>query len=125
MIWPRTEEYVARFGISPKKVVWIPHLADLSRYEELKTYDGTIGERFTVMYLGSFVNFMAMEVILQAAKQLDDRGGRDIRFVLVGGGTEKERLAQLAADRPLPNADLARFVRKKDIRRTVGSACAH
>src|SRR5207245_7795368 len=48
MIWPRTEEYVARLGISPKKVVWIPHLADPSRYEGLKTYDGTIGERFTV-----------------------------------------------------------------------------
>ena len=124
MIWPRTEEYVARFGISPKKVVWIPHLADLSRYQELKTYDGTIGERFTVMYLGSFVNFMAMEVILQAAKLLDDRGRRDIRFVLIGGGTEKERLARLAAGLGLRNAEFPGLVAKKDIARTMGEADA-
>ncbi len=124
MIWPRTEEYVARFGISPKKVVWIPHLADLSRYQELKTYDGTIGERFTVMYLGSFVNFMAMEVILEAAKLLDDRGRRDIRFVLVGGGTEKERLARLAADLGLRNVEFPGLVAKKDIARTMGEADA-
>jgi len=124
MIWPRTEEYVARFGISPKKVVWIPHLADLSRYEGLKTYDGTIGERFTVMYLGSFVNFMAMEVILEAAKLLGDRGRREIRFVLVGGGTEKERLARLAADLGLRNVEFPGLVAKKDIARTMGEADA-
>src|SRR3989441_4494398 len=124
MIWPRTEEYVARFGISPKKVVWIPHLADPSRYEGLKTYDGTIGERFTVMYLGSFVNFMAMEVILEAAKLLGDRGRRDIRFVLVGGGTEKERLAGLAAGLGLRNVEFPGLVAKKDIARTMGEADA-
>lgn len=124
MIWPRTEEYVARFGISPEKVVWIPHLADLSRYEELEPYDGTIGGRFTVMYVGSFVNFMAMEVILEAAKLLEDRGRRDIRFVLVGGGTEKERLERLASDLGLRNVEFPGLVPKKDIARTMGDADA-
>jgi glycosyltransferase involved in cell wall biosynthesis len=124
MIWPRTEEYVARFGIAPEKIVWIPHLADLSRYEELEPYDGTIRERFTVMYLGSFVNFMAIEVILEAAKLLEDRGRRNIRFVLVGGGTERERLARLAVDLRLQNVEFPGLVAKKDIARTMGGADA-
>src|SRR2546426_12281769 len=120
MIWPRTKEYVAGFGISPKKVVWIPHLADPSRYEGLKTYDGTIGERFTVMYLGSFNSSSATKVILEAAKLLGDRGRRDIRFVLVGGGTEKERLARLAAGPRFREGGIPRPGGKKKNPPTIG-----
>ena len=51
MIWPRTEEYVQRLGISPEKVVWLPHVAELSRYASLEPYDGTVNNPFTIMYL--------------------------------------------------------------------------
>ena len=124
MIWPRTEEYVQRLGISAGKVVWIPHLAELSRYEKLKPYDGVIGESFTVMYLGSFVSFMAMEVILQAAKVLQDRGRSDIRFVLVGGGTDKERLERYAGELRLRNVEFPGLVPKKEISGIMSAADA-
>jgi len=96
MVWPRTEEYVQRLGISPDKVLWLPHLTELSRYRSLKPYDGIIRDRFVVMYLGSFVSFMDMGNILRAARVLQDRGRNEIEFVLVGGGTDKEALERLA-----------------------------
>jgi glycosyltransferase involved in cell wall biosynthesis len=125
MIWPRTEEYVRRLGVSPEKIVWIPHLADVSRYESLEPYDGRIRERFNVMYLGSFVSFMAMEVILKSAKILQDRGRSDIRFVLVGGGTDKEHLERLATQLHLGNVEFPGLVPKKDIVKMMSDADAY
>ncbi len=124
MIWPRTGEYVKRLGVSPEKVVWIPHLADTSRYESLKPYDGRIGECFTVMYLGSFVSFMAMEVILKSAKILQDRGRREIRFVLVGGGTDQDHLREFTTQLGLDNVEFPGLVPKRDIVKVMGDADA-
>ena len=125
MIWPRTREYVRRLGVSPDKVVWIPHLADISRYESLKPYDGRIGERFTVMYLGSFASSTAMEVILKAARILQDRGRRDIRFVLVGAGTKKQHLEELTAQLGLVNVEFPGLVPKREIVKVMGDADAY
>jgi glycosyltransferase involved in cell wall biosynthesis len=124
MIWPRTGEYVKRLGVSPGKVVWIPHLADISRYESLKPYDGRIGRCFTVMYLGSFASSTAMDVILQAAKLLQDRGRRDIRFVLMGGGTDRDHLRELTTQLGLGNVEFPGLVPKKDIVKVMGDADA-
>ena len=124
MIWPRTGEYVKRLGISPGKVVWIPHLADLSRYESLKPYDGRIAERFTLMYLGSFASSTAMEVILKSAKILQNRGRREVRFVLVGGGTDQDKLAELARKLGLRNVEFPGLVPKRDIVKSMGDADA-
>jgi glycosyltransferase involved in cell wall biosynthesis len=124
MIWPRTETYVERLGISSKKVVWIPHLAELSRYEALKPYSGEIGSQFRVMYLGSFVSFMAMDAILRCAKILQDEGKSNIRFVLVGGGTDKETLVQLATELQLQNVEFPGLVAKKDIASVMSEADA-
>ena len=124
MVWPRTEEYVAHLGISPQKVVWLPHLAELSRYSSLSPYDGTIGSSFTVMYLGSFVSFMDMENILNAAKLLQEKGRADIRFVLVGGGTDTETLKQIAQRLELRNVEFSGLVPKKDIAKIMGNADA-
>jgi glycosyltransferase involved in cell wall biosynthesis len=124
MIWPRTQEYVQGLGISADKVVWIPHLADLSRYENMKPYDGAIRGRFTVMYLGSFVSFMAMEVILDAARVLQDRGRSDIRFVLIGGGTDEFRLRRYAAELSVNNVEFQGLVPKKEISTVMSAADA-
>ncbi len=125
MVWPRTEEYVQRLGISPDKVVWLPHLTELSRYKSLKPYDGIIRDRFVVMYLGSFVSFMDMGNILRAARVLQDRGRNEIEFVLVGGGTDKEALERLALGLELRNVKFPGLVPKNDIVRVMSDADAY
>lgn len=125
MIWPRTEEYVQRLGISSDKVVWLPHVAELSRYAALELYDGIVRERFTIMYLGSFVSFMDMKNILRAAKVLQDKGRDEIQFVLVGGGTDKEALEELAAELKLRNVEFRGLVPKKDLVKVMSAADAY
>ena len=125
MVWPRTEAYVAKLGISPAKVVWLPHLAELSRYKNLKPYDGKIRERFTLMYLGSFVSFMDMKNILRAAKVLQDEGRDEIRFALVGGGTDGEALQDLACDLQLRNVAFSGLVPKSKIVDVMNEADAY
>jgi glycosyltransferase involved in cell wall biosynthesis len=125
MIWPRTEGYVQRLGISTEKVVWLPHVAELSRYAALGPYDGIVRERFTIMYLGSFVSFMDMKNILRAAKVLQDKGRDEIQFVLVGGGTDKQELEELAAELKLRNVEFRGLVPKKDLVKVMSSADAY
>jgi glycosyltransferase involved in cell wall biosynthesis len=115
---------VERLRISSKKVVWIPHLAELSRYQSLKPYDGSIGATFTVMYLGSFVSFMDMENILRCAKVLQDKGQNRVRFVLVGGGTDKQSLERLAGELQLHNVQFPGLVAKMEIATVMGEADA-
>lgn len=124
MVWPRTEEYVERLGISPKKVVWLPHLADPARYQSLKPYSGSVSNPFVVMYLGSFVSFMDMENILRSAKILLERGRTDIQFSLVGGGTDKQYLERIALQLQLGNVTFPGIVPKKDIARVMSDADA-
>lgn len=125
MVWPRTQEYVAKLGISPDKVVWLPHLAELSRYKDLKPYDGLAHEQFTVMYMGSFVSFMDIKNILRAAKVLQSKGRSDIRFALVGGGTDKDALEQFARELRLHNVEFTGLVPKKEIANVMARADAY
>jgi glycosyltransferase involved in cell wall biosynthesis len=125
MIWPRTEEYVQRLGIPREKVVWLPHVAELSRYAALEPYDGSIGNQFTLMYLGSFVSFMDMKNILHSAKVLQDEGRDEIQFVLVGGGTDKRELEELALTLKLRNVRFTGLVPKSEIVQVMSSADAY
>jgi len=125
MIWPRTEEYVQRLGISSDKVVWLPHVAELSRYASLEPYDGIVRERFAIMYLGSFVSFMDMKNILRAAKVLQDKGRDEIQFVLVGGGTDRCALEDLAAELKLRNVQFPGLVPKTEIVKVMSAADAY
>jgi glycosyltransferase involved in cell wall biosynthesis len=124
MVWPRTEEYVQGLGVSPEKVVWLPHLAELSRYAALEPYDGIIRERLTIMYLGTFNNSTGTWVVPEAAKLLQDRGLSSVRFVLVGDGTTKQALMESCARLSVCNVEFHDLVPKKDIAQVMSQADA-
>jgi glycosyltransferase involved in cell wall biosynthesis len=124
MIWPRTEEYVQRLGISPEKVVWLPHVAELSRYASLEPYDGIVRNPFTVMYLGTFNNSTGTWVVPDAANLLQDRGLRNVRFVLVGDGSTKNDLMKRCEQYGLRNVEFRGLVPKKDIATLMNQADA-
>jgi len=124
MIWPRTEEYVQRLGISPEKVVWLPHVAELSRYASLEPYDGMAKNPFTVMYLGTFNNSTGTWVVPEAAKLLRDRGVQNVRFVLVGDGSTRNNLMERCQEYGLRNIEFPGLVPKKDIARWMNQADA-
>jgi len=121
---PYTGEYVQSLGVSADKVLWIPHGVELDRYQDLAPYTGAVDGSFRVMFLGGFVASNSVDTILDAAAVLKARGRRDIRFLLVGSGTDRESLIRSAHDRGLDNVDFPPPVPKREIARVMGQADA-
>jgi glycosyltransferase involved in cell wall biosynthesis len=121
---PFTGEYVESLGVSRDKVLWIPHGVELDRYQQLAPYTGAVNGTLRVMFLGGFVASNSIETILDAAAVLKARGRSDIRFLLVGSGTEREALMRQARDRGLSNVEFPSPVPKRDIAKVMSQADA-
>ena len=121
---PHMNEYLHPLGIDAGKVVWIPNGVDLRRYDSLHGYDGVAGDLFTVMYVGGLVQANALDVVLDAARILQDRGENHVRFVFVGGGQEHTRLLDRVHSMALRNVEFLGVVSKDELPRTMLSADA-
>jgi glycosyltransferase involved in cell wall biosynthesis len=124
MLWRDTGDYVESLGVSRDKIVWAPHGVELERYEGLSEYDGAPGRPFRVVYLGGFVESMALDVLLEAAALLQRRGRDDIAFLLFGAGTHKQEYVDLAAKLELRNVSFPHPVPKKHIAQAMNQADA-
>lgn len=62
-----------------------------------------IKNRFTCAYVGTIGMAAGLEIVVRAAERLRDLGRRDIAFVLVGDGAEREMLEKMARERGLDN----------------------
>jgi glycosyltransferase involved in cell wall biosynthesis len=124
MLWRDTAPYVESLGGSASKIVWVPHGVELSRYEALVPYDGAPARPFRVMYLGGFVMSMSLDTILEAASILRKRGRDDIRFLLVGSGTDRDGVIRKARDSGLSNVEFPPAVPKAEIASVMSSADA-
>jgi glycosyltransferase involved in cell wall biosynthesis len=106
VISPGFKANLAGKGIPPEKVHVIPHWADESLYRpvppnpELARSLGMAG-RFNVVFAGQLGLAQGLDVVLDAADELSDLQG--VQFVLVGDGTDADRLRQEAGQRGLRN----------------------
>ena len=123
-LWPHADRYVTRLGIPQSRVVWLPHCADMSRYPNLNGYDGTPHSPFLIMYVGGHTSEYGLDIILDAAGILQENGASQARFVLVGGGTEKGRLAQRAQEMGLTNVEFRDVVPKQQLGSVMSEADA-
>jgi glycosyltransferase involved in cell wall biosynthesis len=102
-----TRSYLISKGIAPEKIKVIPNGID-ARYlastsvsaESLREELGLKG-KFVVSYIGTHGMSHALETVLRAAEIL--RAEREIHFLFVGEGAEKEKLKQLATELRLEN----------------------
>lgn len=124
MLWRDTRSYVDEVAGVGDRIVWIPHLVDPERYRVIPPYDGGRSRPFTVMFLGGFVNSNCVEMMLSAAAELQRRGRNDIRFELVGEGTEKRALVARAGELGLANVAFPQAVPKSEVPSIMGRADA-
>ncbi len=93
-------------GVPSEKIYVVPHWADESLYRpvppdlELAKDLGMTG-RFNVVFAGQLGLAQGLDVVLDAADELSDLP--DVQFVLVGDGTDAERLRRVASERDLAN----------------------
>jgi len=120
---PMAHEYITAYGVPRDKVVWIPNGIDLSRFEDFGPA-ASFGEGFKVMYLGAHGQANALDVLIQAAKIVQDKGLEEIKFVLVGDGPEKPRLMALAKDLGLHNVEFRQPVPKSEVPSVLNDADA-
>lgn len=121
---PHAGEYLTALGVSKEKVVWIPNGVDLSRYQEIKLYDGGDPKNFTIMYLGGHAKYHGLETVLEAADLLRGKGQMGVRFLFVGDGPEKPFLVHRAHEMGLENVEFHDLVPKHEIARAMSQADA-
>jgi len=115
---PLAHEYIAACGVPREKIVWIPNGVDLSLFDRAAVPKAS-QEGFRVMYLGAHGQANALDVLLQAAKIVQDQGYEDIRVILVGDGPEKPKLMALARELGLRNVEFREPVPKAEAPRTL------
>lgn len=108
---PYTNEHIASLGIDvSKKYTNIPNGISLDDWKEKmplpeehqKLFDKLHKEhKFTVLYVGGHALSNYLDVLVDAAKETKDE--KDIAYVLVGKGVEKERLMNRCKDEKLDN----------------------
>lgn len=121
---PLAHRYIEELGISSEKIHWIPNGVDLSRFSGLQPASSDLRGSFNVMYMGAHGRANALDVLLQAAKIVQDRGNNVIRFVLVGDGPEKPRLMALAKELGLRNVEFREPVPKREVPKVLQEADA-
>lgn len=124
MLWRHTDAYVESQGVSPAKILWVPHGVELARYQELEPYEGGRADDFRIMFLGGFVAANSLDNILDAAAVLQQRGRDGITFVLIGSGHDRESLVKRAENMRLANVDFRPAVPKRDVGKVMGEADA-
>jgi glycosyltransferase involved in cell wall biosynthesis len=113
-VLPLAREYITSCGVPCEKIIWIPNGVDLSRFEEITSADKN-GETFRVMYLGAHGRANALGVVLKAARIVQVRDYQAIEFVLIGNGSEKPQLTELAEKLGLKNVKFRDSVQKSQV----------
>jgi glycosyltransferase involved in cell wall biosynthesis len=118
-------EYITACGVPREKIAWIPNGVDLSRFGDFKVSASSEPEKvFKVMYLGAHGQANALDVLIQTAKNIQDQGYYEIRFILVGDGPEKPKLMALAKELGLLNVEFRDPVPKSEVAKVLHEADA-
>lgn len=124
-LMPTAFDYMDSVGISEQKVVHIPHAVDFDAFQAqgIKLPEGlarTIKRvkeegKMIVGYIGAHGLADGLETIVDAARIVRDSGMREIHFILVGRGPEKEKVVQYAKDHNLQNMSFFDFIPKTTV----------
>ncbi len=113
---PYADRYICdELGFERRKIVWIGNGIFCDKYDENKEFyhdmlprviNDFIGDNFCCMYTGSFTKSQGVYQILSAAKIIQDKGIKNLRFVLIGDGIEKAKILEKIQQEGLVNIAL-------------------
>jgi glycosyltransferase involved in cell wall biosynthesis len=108
VLLPKAVDDITSRGIPADKVVYIPNGVQLDSTASTNGVPEAIrlfrAQRpFLVAYAGAHGLANGLDVILQAARLVKEKGNSEVGFVFIGDGPEKERLVRTAAENSLDN----------------------
>ncbi len=111
------KEYMIDIGIRQSKITVIKNGVDLAFFDSTSerlnkvstgTYNvignGVLQDKFVASYVGTHGMAHRLETLLDAADLIKHR--KDIHFLLVGGGAERERLIEIVREKNLKNVTM-------------------
>lgn len=93
---------VQEFGISESKIIVLPNGVDTNFFEPLKIPENRSGGPLHIGFVGTFVDWHALDVLLEAIYELNARAV-EIRLTLVGSGPELDNLRHRVSELALGN----------------------
>lgn len=101
-------EHILGFGVEPERVVTIPNWVDVPEapvteigHESDPLAELGLEDRFVIFYGGAIGFAQGLDDVLEAADRLRDHG--DITFLILGGGSNRDRVVAKAQAMKLPN----------------------
>ncbi|GLI19859.1 glycosyltransferase WbuB [Tepidanaerobacter syntrophicus] len=119
--FPGGKDYVESIGLDSSKVRYINNGVDLEEFNQNKTRyvledpDLDDDSTFKILYTGSMGIANALNNIVYAAKVLNDKGYKDIKFLLFGDGYKRKELEDYVKVNDIPNVKFKGKVDKKYI----------
>ena len=99
--FPGGKDYVEEIGLDPSKVRYINNGVDLEEYnynkEKYQYADEDLDDNstFKILYTGSMGQANELSYLLEAAKIIQDKGVKNIKFILFGDGYQRKGLSNL------------------------------
>lgn len=130
-LMPRASDYITSVGVPEHKITYIPHAVDFDAFssscaslpddlaEKIKELRSQ--KKMIVGYIGAHGLADGLETLVDAARIIQNSGQECIHFLLVGHGTEKERIVQRARDQTLRNMDFFDFIPKTAVPEFINS----
>jgi len=97
---------IAKRGIKPQKITTIPNGCDLDIFQKNHgsfVIEGTKSDDFLCLYSGTHGIANGLEILIDVAVLLNEKGNKTIKFVLVGDGRCKQDLIQRTRNMNLHN----------------------
>lgn len=119
--FPGGKDYVESIGLDSSEVRYINNGVDLEEFDQNKTRyvledpDLDDDSTFKILYTGSMGIANALNNIVYAAKVLNDKGYKDIKFLLFGDGYKRKELEDYVKVNDIPNVKFKGKVDKKYI----------
>lgn len=101
---PYAAEYIARFGVSRHRVVWISNGVDLDEYPPATELEDDGARPLTLMYFGSHGQANDLNTMLEAFALVASESDRTVHLRLIGEGPDKPALQQRAKQLKLEDA---------------------
>ena len=121
---PLACDYITECGIDSDKIIWLPNGVDLSRCKNNGNGQVRSDQHFQILYLGTHGRVNALDILLDAAQSVQNRGYKDIKFVLVGDGPEKQSLISRKEELGLTNIEFRDPIPKCDVPECLSKADA-
>lgn len=119
--FPGGKDYLEKIGLDNSKVRYINNGIDIEKFDynkEQNIYsdvDLDENDTFKVLYTGAMGQANALDYLIQSAKIIQNKGIKNIQFILFGDGYQKQELEQYTKDNNLNNIIFKGKVEKKYI----------